>query len=27
MTLATRGAFAETNSELRREFLNSARMR
>ena len=27
MTLATRGAFAESNSELRREFLNSARMR
>jgi GTP cyclohydrolase I len=27
MTLATRGAFAETKSELRREFLNSARMR
>ena len=27
MTLATRGAFAETNSELRREFLNSARMK
>ena len=27
MTLATRGAFAEANSELRREFLNSARMR
>ena len=27
MTLATRGAFAEVNSELRREFLNSARMR
>lgn len=26
MTLATRGAFAEMNSELRREFLNSARM-
>lgn len=27
MTLATRGAFAETKSELRREFLNSARMK
>lgn len=27
MTLATRGAFAESNSELRREFLNSARMK
>ncbi len=27
MTLATRGAFAEVNSELRREFLNSARMK
>lgn len=27
MTLATRGAFAEKNSELRREFLNSARMK
>ena len=27
MTLATRGAFATMNSELRREFLNSARMR
>jgi len=27
MTLATRGAFAEANSELRREFLNSARMK
>jgi GTP cyclohydrolase I len=27
MTLATRGAFAEAKSELRREFLNSARMK
>lgn len=27
MTLATRGAFSTINSELRREFLNSARMR
>lgn len=27
MTLATRGAFSEINSELRREFLNSARMK
>lgn len=27
MTLATRGAFAEEKSELRREFLNSARMK
>jgi GTP cyclohydrolase I len=27
MTLATRGAFAEINSEMRREFLNSARMK
>lgn len=27
MTLATRGAFATINSELRREFLNSARMK
>ncbi len=27
MTLATRGVFAEEKSELRREFLNSARMR
>lgn len=27
MTLATRGAFAEVQSELRREFLNSARMK
>lgn len=27
MTLATRGAFSEMNSDLRREFLNSARMK
>jgi GTP cyclohydrolase I len=27
MTLATRGAFAEINSDMRREFLNSARMK
>lgn len=27
MTLATRGAFSEINSDLRREFLNSARMK